>query len=144
MDPVPDAVALPAAQIVIDRLPRRQVVRQQTPRHPGSQKIEDGIDQFPSRGLARASARFRLGDQRRDQRPLPIRQVGRIGAPTSPPACHPSVPRIKPTADESRKQADGNRLLKHALKTDMATVKISSFSSANYWPKADYPGGPCE
>src|SRR5215210_614906 len=44
MDPIPDALALPAAQIVIDCLPRRKVVRQQTPSHPGAQEIEDGID----------------------------------------------------------------------------------------------------
>src|SRR5918994_6660620 len=31
------------------------------------EKIEDGVDQLSGRGLARASPRFRLGEQRRNQ-----------------------------------------------------------------------------
>jgi hypothetical protein len=42
LHPIPHAFALPAAQVVVDRLPRRPVVRPPPPRHPGAQEVEDG------------------------------------------------------------------------------------------------------
>ena len=45
--------ALPAAQITIDRLPRRKIVGQEPPRHSGPR-----VDQFPRQSLAARDAKW--------------------------------------------------------------------------------------
>jgi len=44
MHAIPDALTSPAAQVVVDRLPRRKIVRQKPPSHAGTQEIQDRID----------------------------------------------------------------------------------------------------
>jgi hypothetical protein len=56
------------------------------------------------------------GKQRRDQCPLPVRQIGRVGAPSPLLACHRAGSRSKPTSDEARKPSQGNPLLKRPLR----------------------------
>ena len=46
MDVLPHAFLLPAAQIIVDRLPRRQVMRQQPLGRTGSQKVENRVYQL--------------------------------------------------------------------------------------------------
>jgi hypothetical protein len=53
---------LPAAQVVVDRLPRREVVWQQPPGAARPQDVEDCLDDLALFHLARASTRHCLQD----------------------------------------------------------------------------------
>lgn len=110
VDALPDPLALPAAQIIIDRLPRRQVIWQQPPRHAGPQKIEDGVHQFVRRGLPGPPACLRVGDQRREQFPLRVGQVSVVPPSCGRlPLCYRAAARIVgPTPYESRNSRLGN------------------------------------
>jgi hypothetical protein len=80
VDAGPDAFALPAAKVVVDRLPRRKVMRQEPPGASGAQQVEDGIDDLALVGLARAAAGAGVGDHGRDGGPLIVGQVGGVGS----------------------------------------------------------------
>ena len=123
MNPVPDAFPLPAAEIVVDRLPRWEIVWQQPPAATGSKEVEDRVHKLPRRRLARSSSRLRLRDHRLDQRPLTISQVGGIGQPYR---------RLLPWHRQRLTRSDRHPmnhaepakgiLLKHALKADRQRV----------------------
>ena len=83
VDTVPDTLALPTTQIVVDRLPGREVMRQEPPCTAGPKGVEDGLDQLARGGLAGTAARLSLGDQGRNQGPLCVAQIGRVNAPSS-------------------------------------------------------------
>ncbi len=110
MDPVPDALPLPAAEIIVDRLPRRQIVRQQPPAATGAQEVEDRVDELPRRRLARTASRLGLRDHRLDQRPLTIAQIGVIGRRFGGffLGIGSDSRRSDPTPDESRQTRQGN------------------------------------
>jgi hypothetical protein len=66
--------------------------------------------------FSRTPVRLSLGDQRRNERPLGVREIGRVGAPTHSLPCHGCRFQIKPTPHESRPSRLGNPPLKHALR----------------------------
>ena len=74
MDPGPNPFAFPAPQVVIDRLPRREVVRQKPPRTACAQQIQDRLNDLALGRAARATARRGIGDHRLDHGPLAVRQ----------------------------------------------------------------------
>ena len=61
----------------------REVVRQEPPRHPGTQEVENGVHQLTTGCLPGPTTRFSIGDHGRNERPLRVRQVRPIGATTS-------------------------------------------------------------
>lgn len=56
-----DGFIAQAGAPAIDRLPWRKVFRQQPPRDPAAQDIEDRVDDLAHRPFARPSSRFNLG-----------------------------------------------------------------------------------
>ena len=58
--------------------PRRQVARHQSPRAACPHDIEDAIDDFPHRPLARPAHRAGLRQVRRDYPPLCVGQIGLV------------------------------------------------------------------
>jgi hypothetical protein len=85
MDASPIAIALPLPEDVVDRAPRRKVLRQVTPLAPRAQKAEQAVQGLADDRRARSSAAPRRRYQRRDLRPFGIAQVRGI-ASTSPDA----------------------------------------------------------
>ena len=85
MDAIPIAIALPLPEDVVDRAPRRKVLRQVTPLAPRAQKVEQAVQGLANVRRARSSAAPRRRYQRRDLRPFGIAQVRGI-ANTSPNA----------------------------------------------------------
>jgi hypothetical protein len=55
-------------------------VRQQPPGTPRAQPVQHGVDQFPAVVDGGAAARLGRRDQRRQKRPLPVGEVGRVAA----------------------------------------------------------------
>src|ERR1043166_6718221 len=66
---VPGAVAFPGLEVVVDGLPRREVMRQGTPGTALAGQVEEGVDHLPHRGFPGSAARPRRGDQRLQQGP---------------------------------------------------------------------------
>ena len=64
MDLLPSAIPPPGPEVVVDRLPGRQVMRQQTPSTAGAQNVPDAIYHLTAGILGRAPARFDRRDQR--------------------------------------------------------------------------------
>src|SRR5665213_1761042 len=78
---LPDAVELPAADLGVDGLPGREVVRQHAPGDAAAQQVEVGIeDRTPGRGAGAAALLVR-GEQGLGQLPLLIRQVTGVSFP---------------------------------------------------------------
>ena len=75
---VPYALGLPAAQIVVDRLPGREIVRQQPPSRAGAELVENGLNDPALVRLPRPPAGFGVGDQRLKNGPLLVPQIGRV------------------------------------------------------------------
>lgn len=80
VDALPYAFSPPAAQIILDRLPRRQIMWHQPPRHAGPQEIQDGVHQLARCRLPGPPTGVRIGDQRRDQISLCIGQVNFVAS----------------------------------------------------------------
>jgi len=80
VEAIPDAFAFPSPQVVIDGLPRREVVRQKPLGAPGAQQIEDGVHDLALFGLARAASGAGVGDHGRNGGPLVVSQVGGVVA----------------------------------------------------------------
>src|ERR687886_2821560 len=72
----PNLLATGEPSIEIDRGPRRQVVREQPPRHPAAQHVKDRVEDLAKRPGPRSPTLFRLGHERLDQRPFGIGQIG--------------------------------------------------------------------
>src|SRR5215472_17252233 len=72
----PGSVLTPDPKVVIDNLPRREVMGQQPPRTPTAHDIKDAVEDFPLGVLLRSSAPFGCGHVRCNQRLFVIREVG--------------------------------------------------------------------
>src|SRR5208282_3857921 len=71
-------VVAPGGKPAVDRPPWWQVVRQQAPRAARPHDIEDAIDDFPHRPLARPAHLAGLRQERRDHAPLCVGQIGLV------------------------------------------------------------------
>ena len=69
----PNTLDLPAAQIVVDRLPGREIVRQQPPGRAGAELIEDGLNDPALVRFPRPPTGLGFGDQRLKNSPLVVR-----------------------------------------------------------------------
>ena len=78
MHPLPGAVLAPEPKIVIDNLPRREVMRQQAPGTSTADDIKDAVQDFALRVLRRSPAALGLRDIGLEQFPLIIADVGRV------------------------------------------------------------------
>ena len=75
MNSVEHAVARPFPEIIVNRRPRREVLRQLTPLTPRAQYIAHRVHDFAHIGFALPAAAARTGDQRFDQPPFRIGQI---------------------------------------------------------------------
>lgn len=80
VDAGPDAFTLPPAEIVVDGLPGREVVRQEPPSAAGAQQVEDRFHNLALVSFAGAASGAGVRDHWRDGGPLIISQVGGVGA----------------------------------------------------------------
>src|SRR5262249_28562463 len=77
VDPLPRPVEPPGANIVGDGLPRRQIVRQQTPGAAGAQGREDGVeDGTPARAPGAAARGAWAGKERTHHVPFRVAKIG--------------------------------------------------------------------
>src|ERR687898_3196712 len=75
VDALEQARVAPESEPAIHRRPRWEVLRDQTPRDPASEDVEDGVHDFPQWPSAGATKRVWLWHQRLDQGPLGICQI---------------------------------------------------------------------
>jgi len=73
---LPCAITLKSSKIAIDSFPRRKVTRQLSPRTTGAHDIHDGIDHLAHIVSTRAAAPLGCRNQRIDQSPLIVGQIG--------------------------------------------------------------------
>lgn len=85
--PLPHALFPPLPPGVTDRLPRRQVMRQESPGAAGTEPVRQRVEDLPPSVLRRSPTRLDLWNQRPDDLPLRIRQIRRA---TGTQAAHPS------------------------------------------------------
>src|SRR5688500_3053167 len=97
------AIPFPQVEILPDRAPGRQVLRQCLPLAAGPQHVEDGVEHLADVHGPRSSTALGRADQRLDQRPLHIRQVALV-AQSTPIRC-PAVLRLPHTAPRSKSGA---------------------------------------
>src|SRR5919199_725483 len=74
----PNLLARGEPSIEIDRGPRRQVVREQPPRHTTPQHVKDRVEDLTKRPGPRSPTHLRLGHERLNESPFGIGQVGFI------------------------------------------------------------------
>src|SRR5690606_28840754 len=84
----PDPGLDPRPEVAVDGAARREVPREHPPLAARLKQVEDRIHHPPQAGRPRPSASPCRGQQRRDQRPLPIRDVACI----SPARAHVVAP----------------------------------------------------
>jgi site-specific DNA recombinase len=77
-DLLPGAVGLPLGEVVIHRALGRQVVREHVPLAPRACEVEDRVEDLPHVDFPRPSYPVD-GDQRLDDRPLIVAQIGGVG-----------------------------------------------------------------
>jgi hypothetical protein len=92
MHPLPGAVLAPAPEVLVDNLPRRQVMGHQTPRTAATHDVENAVEDFPLGVCLGPAPRFGFRHQMLDQLPFFVAEVGRIGfsgfhTPEDNPAC---------------------------------------------------------
>ena len=75
MNLLPRTVEPEATVVEMRRAPRREIVRQLPPGATRSTQVQDRVNYFAQIDAARAPARFGRWNRRRDQSPLPVRQV---------------------------------------------------------------------
>src|SRR5262245_40508576 len=99
MELLESAVDAKTAEVVIDRRPGRELSRQQAPGATTPEHVEDAVEDEAQRPLARASGRLGWREQRSQDDPLGIGQVGRIqqrgvhrGPPLPPSHASPPSP----------------------------------------------------
>jgi hypothetical protein len=78
VDLLPQPLLPPAAEVVVDGLPGRQVVGQQPPGTAGPQPVGHGVDQLAAVMEGWAAAGLGRRDERGQELPLGIGQVGGI------------------------------------------------------------------
>src|SRR5215208_5000088 len=74
--PLPDTVQTPSPEVVLDGLPRREVVRQKSPGAAALQDVEDGVEDLEQAVQARSPFVFWERQERFDALPLGIGKVG--------------------------------------------------------------------
>jgi hypothetical protein len=74
--PLPDPVQTPRAEVVVDGLPRREVVGQKPPGAAALQEVEDGVEDLAQAVQARSPFVFWDRQERFDALPLGIGKVG--------------------------------------------------------------------
>jgi hypothetical protein len=117
IEPGPQAVAAPLAEVVIDGLPRREVFWQEPPLGTGLDQIEDGVEDF-AQGGAGTSAFFGGGQEAADQVPLSVGEVGVVSG---------DFHRLKSAAaNENRKNNQSNQAF-YALFCNLTFPKYSGF-----------------
>jgi hypothetical protein len=80
---LPRSILLPPAKVTVDQLPLRKIMRKHSPLATGSVDIEDGVEDLTPRMLGRQRRRLRCGDQRFQNLPLFVGEVGRVGFPSA-------------------------------------------------------------
>src|SRR3954471_2144830 len=78
VDPVGRAIGVPALEVPVDGVPGREVVRHHPPGAPGTVHVQDRVHDPPP-GMLRGAAAGLDRDQRLDQGPLFVGQIGGIG-----------------------------------------------------------------
>ena len=77
-DSVPGAIACPGLEIVVHRLPGREIMRQGSPTTAFAVEVANGVDHAANIGFPRPTTRASFGYPRLDDLPLGVRQVRRI------------------------------------------------------------------
>ena len=77
---VKGAGGLPAPELTVNGLPGWKVHRQEPPGAAGTQQIEDGFDDASAQPLQRSAEMGGRGQQRNEQLPLGVGQIGGIRA----------------------------------------------------------------
>jgi hypothetical protein len=80
VDLLPQPLLPPAAEVVVDGLPGRQVMGQQPPGAASPQPVGHGVDQLAAIMDGRAAARLGRGDEWGKQLPLGVGEVGGVRA----------------------------------------------------------------
>src|SRR6266511_5499932 len=75
MNLLPDTLPTPRPEVVIDRAPGWQIMRQEFPGSAAAHHIKDPVQDFAARVLGGTTARFRGGDQGLQAIPFGIAQV---------------------------------------------------------------------
>ncbi len=135
MNLLPCAITLKPSKIAIDRFPRRKVARQLPPRTTGAHDIHYGVDHLAHVVSARATAPFGFRNQRTDQSPLTVRQIGGVWLPfhTTSSALRPL---LKQVLRHYRRGRDSNP--RYSL-TRTLVFETSSFSRSDTSPIGALP-----
>src|SRR5262249_16756543 len=75
MDFFPQTLAAPQPEVMVNRTPRRQVVRKQFPSAAAADGVTDAIDDLPSRMFGRTAARLGGWDEQLQILPLSIGEI---------------------------------------------------------------------
>src|SRR5262249_22536366 len=75
MDVFPQTLAAPQPEVMVNRTPRRQVVRKQFPSAAAADGVTDAIDDLPSRMFGRTAARLGGWDEQLQILPLSIGEI---------------------------------------------------------------------
>ena len=78
MHPLPGALQAPEAEVVVDRLPRWEVVRQESPGASATHDVKDGVEDLAQRIDPRTPVVFGSGKVGFQAAPFGIRQIGLI------------------------------------------------------------------
>src|SRR5215831_21187307 len=79
MDLLPDPLAAPGPEVMIDGTPRWQIMGQQFPRAAAANGIADPIHNLAPGVLGRTPARFGCGHERLQAIPFGIREISIVG-----------------------------------------------------------------
>jgi hypothetical protein len=74
----PGAISAPRPEVMIDDLPRRQIMGQQTPRTTAAEDRKNRVQDFALRIFLGSPTRPGGRDQRLNQHPLSVTEVGRV------------------------------------------------------------------
>jgi hypothetical protein len=100
VDPLLGAVVPPLGEVVVDGALGRQVVRQHVPLAAGAVEIEQGVEHLPH-VVSPGPADLLDGDQRLDDRPLLVAEVGGVRPPRKRVSSS-----VAPLADSGCKKTD--------------------------------------
>ena len=75
MDSLPNALATPEPEIMIDRAPSGQVVRQQVPGAPAPSHVENAVENFAAAVLGRTTTGFHRRHERFELFPFRLGEV---------------------------------------------------------------------
>jgi hypothetical protein len=104
----------------VNRLPGRKIARQHLPAAPCPNQIADRVHHLPQIGFTRSASFLRLGQQRRNHRPLLCGHVGRVALELLPDLGHPATGLGRPHPKlESRPRSELNSFSKSLLELDV-------------------------